>query len=67
MEVAIVAGDIQDDLERERKKLVQLVDEALKCRNRIIQSDTILEQSRKVDALLEQVQEKRICTHIQRQ
>lgn len=40
------------DLERERRKLIRLIDDALKKGVPITQNDAILEQSRKVDALI---------------
>jgi hypothetical protein len=52
----MIAGNTHEYLERERKKLLRLIDEALKSGFPITQNDAILEQSRKVDILLAQVQ-----------
>ncbi|MHB1314600.1 MAG: hypothetical protein ACYCX2_03850 [Christensenellales bacterium] len=44
------------ELERERRKLNRLVNEAMKQGTSITEDKTILEQSRKVDALITKIQ-----------
>ncbi|MFZ5974022.1 MAG: hypothetical protein ACOYU3_01260 [Bacillota bacterium] len=48
-----------DELEKEREKLNNLVNEAIKNGVHISQNEVILAQSRKVDALIYQLQKER--------
>lgn len=59
----MIAGNTYHDLERERKKLLRLIDEALNCGIPIRQNDAMLEQSRRVDAMLIQVQRRHVAEH----
>ena len=54
-----ITEDIRE-LERERAKLDQLIDEALKNGKGTLQEETIYKQSRKVDALVAKVQNQSI-------
>ena len=47
---------LQNRLEQERRKLIQLIDQALKHGIPLNQNEQILEQSRKVDALIVEMQ-----------